>query len=197
MTRNVLIQIGHLNIESLTKTGLRNWRNVNYLRTSTGSKGERDYFSKKVVPLLVTLLKKVGVNVTLTDAIYHKDIFAKKFDLCISMHYDGGGVENRCMVSSPKRKQGYLNLVAHNKADNFCKIFKSIYPSYTKTINRDNRITSGMLEYYWFDYVQMDSPSVIIEHFNSTSIVGKNLILSPNIVANADYTVILSYLAQN
>ena len=64
----------------------------------------------------------------------------------------------------------------------------------TGAINRDERITEGMLWYYAFDYVPMDTPAVIIEHFNHTSEKGKELKGNPELVAEADYKAILQFL---
>lgn len=187
----ILLMCGHKNIQNITQQGLRSWRNVSALKRSTGASGEMDYFDKKVIPLLKEKLEAIGVEVDVIDAIWN-DKYNTKHDLFISFHFDGGGTENRCMISSPLRNKipAYLNDEAHKIADEFCKVWKEIYPNLTGTVNRDNRITAGMLEYYGFDYTNVDTPSVIIEHFNHTSEQGEKLKQDAEKVANADFEVI-------
>lgn len=196
--KKVILQIGHLNIEKITSEGLRSWRDVNYLKKSTGASGERKYFSEVIVPELKKRLEQAGIEVLVSDAIYN-DITKQKADLWVSFHYDGGGDENRCMISSPLRNANplYLNSKAHDEADKFCEIWKGIYPNVTGAINRDNRITAGMLEYYAFDYTDMNTPAVIIEHFNHTSLKGQELKEKYQSVVHGDYLAILKYFGMD
>ncbi|MCK5016384.1 MAG: hypothetical protein KAS32_04855 [Candidatus Peribacteraceae bacterium] len=193
--KSVCIQVGHWQCESLTAKYLRNWRSAEILRRSTGASGERDYHWHKVMPLLTDLLIAKGIQVYLTGSIWD-DIYKRDFDLWVSLHYDGGGSENRCMVSAPIRSAvpAFLNDKAQRESERFCAIWKSIYPEITGTINRDERITEGMLWYYAFDFVPLDTPAVIIEHFNHTSEKGKELKGKPELVAEADYKAILKFL---
>lgn len=194
--KKVCLAIGHWNIEQITSEALRSWRSSSALKSSTGASGERDYHWNKVMPILRDKLIASGVQVHITDAIYHDDIYSQEYDLLLFMHYDGGGTENRCMCSAPKPSQvpPYLNPEAQKKSEEFCTIWRNVYPEMTGTVNRDNRITQAMLDYYGFDYAPMDTPSVILEHFNHTSKVGEQLKNDPEKVAQADLTAILKFL---
>lgn len=193
--KSVCIQIGHWQIENISAKNLRSWRSVDILRKSTGASGERDYHWHKVMPLLKDMLIARGVQVYITGAIWD-EIYKRNFDLWVSLHYDGGGSQNRCMISAPTRDAvpAFLNDKAQRESERFCAIWKSIYPEITDTINRDERITEGMLWYYAFDYVPLDTPAVIIEHFNHTSTKGQELKQKPELVAEADYKAILQFL---
>ncbi len=194
--KSVCINIGHWQCENLTAKNLRSWRSAELLRHSTGASGERDYHWHKVMPLLKDMLIARGVQVYITGSIWD-EIYAKQnFDLWISLHYDGGGSENRCMISAPTRDAvpAFLNDKAQRESERFCAIWKTVYPEITGVINRDERITEGMLWYYPFDYVPLDTPAVIIEHFNHTSEKGKELKQKPELVAEADYKAILEFL---
>lgn len=190
--KKILLQIGHQNIEKLTGEGLRKWRDYTALRKSTGASGERVYFGK-LVPILAERLKKAGFEVTVTDAIYNGGVYNVIYDLYISFHYDGGNDQNRCMISSPLRGQEYLTAKAHDEADRFCTVFKETYPQLTGTVNNDAMITAGMREYYGFDFVDENTPAVIIEHFNHTSPQGAILKNDIEKVVNADYLTILKF----
>ena len=191
----IILQVGHWNIERITNEALRSWRSTEVLKRSTGASGERDYHYNKVAPMLKKKLEDAGFTVVIVDGIYNSETI-KKADLWCSLHYDGGGSENRCMISSPKRGQGYLHAKAHDTADKFCEIWREIYPQHTGTVNRNERITAGMLEYYGFDYVEMDTPAVIIEHFNHTSERGEYLKQNADKVAHADYLAILKFFGK-
>ena len=193
--KSVCIQVGHWQIENLTAKNLRSWRSVDTLRKSTGASGERDYHWNKVMPLLKDLLIARGVQVYVSNGIWD-DIYKQNFDLWLSMHYDGGGSENRCIISAPTREAvpAFLNEKAQREAERFCAVWKSVFPEMTGTINRDNRITEGMLWYYAFDYVPMDTPAVIIEHFNHTSDKGQELKEKPELIAEADFKAIMKFL---
>lgn len=194
--KSVCLQVGHWQIENLTAKALRSWRNVDVLRKSTGASGERDYHWNQVMPRLRDKLIERGVQVYIANGIWN-DIYADhNFDLWVSLHYDGGGSENRCMISAPTREAvpAFLNDKAQREAERFCAVWKSIYPNITGTINRDNRITEGMLWYYAFDYVPLDTPAVIIEHFNHTSPKGEELKKNPDLIAEADFQAIMNFL---
>ena len=194
--KSVCIQIGHWQIEGITAKNLRGWRSPEILGHSTGASGERDYHWHKVLPLLKDLLIAKGIQVYIVGSIWDEVYSKQNFDLWISLHYDGGGSENRCMISAPTRTAvpAFLNDKAQREAERFCAIWKTVFPEITGTINRDERITEGMLWYYAFDYVPLDTPAVIVEHFNHTSEKGKELKEKSELVAEADYKAILEFL---
>lgn len=198
--KKVCLQVGHWGIEGINtpeqKAQLRSWRDTSVLQRSTGASGERDYHWNKVMPLLRDKLIAAGVQVYIVDAIYRAETYNQNYDLWVSLHYDGGGTENHSMVSSPLRgaSPAYLNAQAHNEADRFCEIWRRTYPAKTGTINRNERITAAMREYYAFDYVPYDTPAAIIEHFNHTSALGEQLKQNAEIVAQADFEAIIEFL---
>jgi hypothetical protein len=194
--KTVLISVGHKNIRNLTSEGLRSWRDPSKLHGSTGASGELDYFWNEVAPRLKSKLIGAGINASIVDAVYHRDVYDKSYNLFVSMHYDGGGTQDRCMISSPRRNivPPYLNETAYNESDRFCTIWKNIYPQLVGTINRDERITPGMWDYYMFDYVNEDTPSVIIEHFNHTGTNDQKLKNDPDKVAEGDFQSIIRFL---
>lgn len=194
--KKVLIIVGHENIENLTHAGLRSWRSIETLKKSTGASGERDYFSNKVVPKLKELLEQAGVEVKIVDALYHEDVYSQDYDLCVAMHYDGGGSGNRCMASAPNKNitPPYISEEAMAKSDEFINKWLVSYPEDTGVTVRQDLITAGMYDYYCWDYVGFDTPSVILEHFNHTSLRGEELKGEPDVVAKADAKVILNFL---
>ena len=194
--KSVCIQIGHWQCENLTAKNLRSWRSAELLSKSTGASGERDYHWNKVMPLLKEMLIKKGIQVYIAGSTWDEIYSNNNFDLWVSLHYDGGGSENRCMISAPTRSASpaFLNDKAQRESERFCAIWRSVYPEITETINRDERITEGMIWYYGFDFVPLDTPAVIIEHFNHTSTKGQELKQNPKLVAEADFKAILQFL---
>lgn len=194
--KKVCLQIGHVGIEGLQQEYLRSWRSATILQKSTGASGERDWHWNQLMPKLRDKLIQAGVQVYIVDAIYRQEIYTQNYDLWISLHHDGGGTNDRCMISAPNRntKPDYLNSGAQQEAERFCAIWKELYPQITGNPNNDNFITAGMVDYYGFDFVSMDTPAVIVEHFNNTSPKGQELKNNPDLVAEADCKVILKFL---
>jgi len=194
--KRVVLQIGHWNIENITSQGLRSWRSPSILQRSTGASGERVYHWEQVMPLLRDKLIQAGVQIYIVDATYQQEIYQSEYDLWVSLHYDGGGTGERCMISAPNRdtQPAYLHPTAQSEAERFAQIWKSIYPEVVGVPNRDDIITIGMKDYYAYDYVGYDTPSVIIEHFNHTSSRGSYLKNHPELVAEGDFKAIVKFL---
>jgi len=195
--KKVCIQVGHWGIEGLQQEYLRDWRSAAVLQRSTGASGERDWHWNQWMPKLRDRLIQAGVQVFIVDAIYRQDIYTQNYDLWISGHFDAGGTNDRCMISAPNRdtKPNYLNDAAQREAERFCAIWKEIYPQITGNPNNDNFVTAGMIDYYAYDFVAMDTPAVIVEHFNNTSPTkGAELKNNPDLVAEADCKAILRFL---
>lgn len=195
--KRVCIQVGHYKIEEITSESLRSWRSPELLKRSTGASGERVYHWDKVMPLLRDKLIDAGVAVHIATAIYEPWTYNQEYDLWISMHYDGGGTGERCMVSAPNRNTSpaYLNPGAQNESERFAQIWKNTYPDIVGVPNRDDIITAGMRDYYAFDYVGYDTPSVILEHFNHSSSRGTYLKEHPELVAEGDFKAIAKFLS--
>lgn len=200
MAKSVCIAVGHWNIEQINtpeqQSHLRSWRSTSVLKSSTGASGERDYFWQKVMPLMRDKLIAAGIEVHIADAIYRDEIYSKEYDLWVALHYDGGGTDERCMITAPRRDQvpAYLNAGAHDLADRFADIWRRSYPEKVGVTLRQDRVTAGMLDYYAFDYVGFDTPAVIIEQFNHTSPRGEQLKQDPELVAQANVDAILEFL---
>lgn len=194
--KKVCLQVGHQNIEQITSEGLRSWRSADVLKRSTGASGERDWHWNEWMPRLRDKLIQAGVQVYIIDAKYSSETYNQEYDLWISGHYDGGGTGKRCMVSAPNRDTvpAYLNEAAQREAERFCAIWKSTYPDLVGVPNKDEFITPGMKDYYAFDYVGLDTPSVIVEHFNHTSPMGGQLKSDPDKVVEGDFKAIMEYL---
>jgi hypothetical protein len=193
--KTVLIVIGHYNAESITSQGLRSWRDWNYLRRSTGASGERD-FNYKVMEKLRDKLIAAGVQVYIHDATYKTEVYNRNYDLLVTLHYDAGGTEERCMIAAPKRGQTppYLFEQAQVLSEKFADIWRRVYPQVVGVPNRDNRITEGMTDHYLWDYVKEGTPCAIIEHFNHTSPKGTELKKNPELVAEGDFKAIREFL---
>lgn len=148
------------------------------------------------MPALRDKLIEAGIQVYITDGIYNANIYNRDYDLCIFLHYDGGGTGERCMVSAPNRATlpAYLNSEAFTESEKFAQIWKATYPEIVGVSNKDSAITAGMRDYYAFDYVGLDTPTVIVEHFNHTSPRGTELKEKPELVAEADFQAIIKYL---
>ena len=194
--KKICIMCGHWQIENITSESLRSWRSPSVLKKSTGASGERDYCWNELMPKLRDKLINAGIQVYIAGATYSQEIYSREYDLWVSLHYDGGGTGERCMISGPNRstKPAYLNETAFSESERFCQIWKSIYPQIVGVPNRDSIITAGMRDYYAYDYVGYDTPSVIIEHFNHTSLRGGQLKKNPDLVAEADFKAIIKFL---
>ena len=194
--KRVCLQIGHWGIENITKEGLRSWRDVNYLKTSTGASGERDYFWEKIRQPLTDKLNATGqMHVYIAGATYNPEIYNQEYDLWISFHWDAGGTGERCMISAPNRatQPAYLHETAQSEAERFCQVWKSIYPSIVE-VPFNTMVTDGMKDYYAYDYVGYDTPAVLIEHFNATSTRGTYLKEHPELVVEGDFKAICKFL---
>lgn len=194
--KSVCLLVGHWNIENITSEGLRSWRSASTLSRSTGASGERDYHWNKVMPLLRDKLIAAGAEVYITDAIYNDYIYNREYDLLVALHYDGGGTGERCMAAAPDRatKPDYLNQNAFAESEKFVAVWKRVYPEITGQPYREDLVTQGMTNYYAWDYVGYDTPSVILEHFNHTCAGGTALKNDPEKVAEADFQAIKTYL---
>ena len=196
MPKSVLLIVGHQNIANITKEGLRSWRDANALRASTGGTGEANFNWNDVMPKLRDLLIAKGLQVFITDAIYHKDTYSREYDVAIALHDDGGNTNNRSMSSAPLvgATPAYLNAPAQAEAERFARVWNKTYPAKTGTINNDGAVTAGMREYYMFDYIGSDTPMIIVEQFNRDSPKGKELRQNPTLVAQGNADAILEFL---
>ena len=194
--KTVCIQVGHWQIESITSENLRSWRSPSILSRSTGASGERDYHWNEIMPRLRDKLINAGVVVYIAGSTYQPEIYEREYDLWISLHYDGGGTGERCMIAAPNRatQPPYLHEQAFSDSERFAAVWKQTYPEIVGVPNRDEFITAGMVDYYAFDYVGYDTPSVIVEHFNHTSPRGTYLKENPELVAEGDYQAIIKFL---
>lgn len=187
--KSILLIAGHWNIETITAKGLRRWRAYSELRKSTGASGERNWIWEQLIPLLRDKLIAAGVQVYITDAIYHEETYSRDYDLCLALHYDAGGTDSRCIISKPNLSQDppYLFPEASQKADQFISDWLAVYPQMTGIASRQDRITDGMTDYYAWDYVKEGTPSVIIEHGNNTCIDdSRKMMNQTEMIAEAD-----------
>jgi hypothetical protein len=168
--KTCLLIAGHWQIENISAKGLRKWRSYANLRKSTGASGERDWVWNDLLPLLRDKLIASGVQVFITDAIYHEETYSRDYDLALALHFDAGGTDSRCIISKPNPSQNppYLYPEALAKADEFISHWLAVYPHKTGIASRQDRITEGMTDYYAWDYIKEGTPAVIIEHGNNT-----------------------------
>jgi len=170
MTKSILLICGHKNIENKTAKGLRKWRAWSELKKSTGASGERDWVWEKLMPLLKDKLIASGIQVFITDAIYHEETYNRDYDLAMALHYDAGNENSRCIIAKPRLTidPPFIVATASAKSDEFISSWLAIYPKITGITSNQKAITEGMTDYYVWDYVGTESPSVIIEHGNNT-----------------------------
>lgn len=200
MTKTILLVCGHWNVENITALGLRKWRAWSTLKSSTGASGERDWIWNKLMPLLKDKLIASGVQVFITDAIYHEETYSRDYDLCIALHYDGGGTDSRCIISKPLADivPPFISSTASLESDKFIAEWLSIYPNRTGILSRQDRITEGMTDYYAWDYVKEGTPSAIIEHGNNTCPADHDRMFNQTeVIAQADVDAICKYLGVN
>lgn len=194
--KTVCLQVGHWNIETITQEGLRSWRSSAALKKSTGASGERVYHWEEVMPRLRDKLIAAGVQVYVSDATYNQEIYGRDYDLWVSLHYDGGGTGDRCMVSAPNSatRPAYLNAEAQSKSERFAQTWKETYPGIVGVEYREDFVSAGMKDYYAFDYVPYGTPAAIVENFNHTSPNGARLKQDPELVAEANFQAIIKFL---
>lgn len=198
--KTVLLIAGHKNITTLTSEGLRTWRSATALRKSTGAAGEREWVWDKLIPLLRDKLIAAGVQVFITDAIYHPDVYSRDYDLCLALHFDGGGTDSRCIIGKPNPNQTppYIFPEASAKADEFIAHWLATYPAITGIASHQDRISEGMTDYYAWDYVKEGTPAVLIEHGNHTCPADYDTLFSRvETVAEADVEAVKRFFHLN
>jgi len=196
MAKSVLIICGHKNIEGITAKGLRTWRAWSQLAKSTGASGEKDWVWDKLMPLLRDKLITAGIQVYITDAIYHEETYSRDYDLCVALHFDAGGENSRCMISKPRPDivPPFITSEASLQSDHFISHWNETYPAKTGIKLRNDAVTVGMTDYYCWDYVGVNTPSVIIEHGNNTCPSDHETMFDrTNLVADGDVEAILKY----
>jgi len=198
MNKSILLICGHKNIENITARGLRKWRSWSSLKKSTGAAGERDWVWDKLLPFLRDRLIAKGYQIFITDAIYHEETFNRDYDLCLALHYDVGGTDSRCIASKPRQTidPPFINPEASLLSDQFLSCWTSIYPNRTGIALRQDRITEGMTDYYAWDYIKENTPSVIIEHGNNNCDFDHDKMHNhPDLIADADIEAIEKFFA--
>lgn len=168
--KSILLIAGHRNITSITNEGLRNWRSATALKKSTGAAGEASWVWDTLRPLLTQKLIEAGYQVFVTDAVYHQDIYSRDYDLCLALHFDGGGTDSRCICAKPRAdiQPPFITAESSSKSDKFVGDWVSVYPSIAGIASHQEKITEGMTDYYAWDYVGVNTPTAIIEHGNNT-----------------------------
>ena len=198
--KSVLLICGHKNIANITQEGLRSWRSASTLAKSTGASGEVGWVWDKLMPLLRDKLIALNYQVFITDAIYHKDTYSRDYDLAVALHYNGALGDNppsTCIISKPRENidPPFINQSASDLSDSFISKWIKIYPEKTGITLRQDLVTAGMTDYYAWDYVGMDTPSVILEHGNWVNTSDyKKMFEQTNMIAEADVEAINSFL---
>lgn len=196
--KSVLLICGHKNIENIGALGLRKWRSYTTLRKSTGATGERDWIWEQLMPKLKDKLIASGIQVFITDAIYHDETYNRDYDLCLALHFDGGGDDSRCIISSPRSTiiPPFITKDASLLADQFVATWVQTYPQITGITSRQDRITPSMTDYYCWDYVKEGTPAVIVEHGNVTCPSDYHTMFEEtDKVVDGDFQSILKFLA--
>jgi len=180
----------------MTTKGLRKWRSAVALRKSTGASGERDWLWNVLRPRLTEKLIAKGIQVFITDAIYNEDIYSRDYGLAIALHYDASNENSRCMSAKPRPTidPPFISADASAKSDKFISDWLSIYPSKTGITSNQGAVTEGMTDYYAWDYVGTNTPSVIIEHGNNTCPSDYDKMFNnPDLIAEADVEAVVKY----
>lgn len=168
MPASVLIVCGHVGIEQLTAEGLRPVRDVAFLRRSTGSRGEREY-TGFLGPVLADALRKRGVEVIVTDSIYAQAIYARRYDLLISLHYQRDNPQSRAFVGIPAEHgvgdgTPYISPEARAKSRKWADRFHNEYPAVTGIPATPAPGEGGNLVHnYLWDFPTLDTPCVLAE----------------------------------
>lgn len=171
MTARVLIVAGHNGITNITADGLCN-RDVAFLKTSTGTRGEQAW-TGFVAPALRDELIKRGVDAVANDAIYAKSIYDQDWDLVLHLHLQRDRVTSRACAARPEDLGvcgvEYISAAARTKADMWLARFVNEY-SIVSTIpvtQGPPNVTVNMTQFYGWDYLSKDSPGVLVECGNA------------------------------
>jgi len=194
--KSILLIVGHWNIENIGTKGLRKWRSAVELRKSTGAAGERDWLWMTLMPKLKDKLIAEGIQVFITDAIYHEEIYSRDYDLALALHYDAGGTASRCIISPPRTTidPTFISPDASKKADEFIQDWLNTYPTLTGIPAKQSAITDGMTDYYAWDYIGTETPAALIEHGNNTCPTDHDKMFNQaDLIAQADVNAIVKY----
>ena len=161
---DILLQIGHKNIESITDERLA-VGDAARLRRSTGAPGEREW-AEALSHQLGLRLGELGCRVTVVDAIWHPDIYAIKYDLMLSLHHDGGGTDSHAMASEAFRN---TNEIAAGWGYAMVRFWGEEYEDITGIPVKQQLVNANMTHYYGWSYPTVDTPRVLLEHGNGSS----------------------------
>lgn len=164
---SVLIVCGHVGIENLTSEGLRPVRDVAFLRRSTGSRGEREY-TGFLGPVLADAIRKRGIEVTVTDSVYAKAVYERRYDLLISLHYQRDNPQSRAFADIPAEQgvgdgSAYISPEARAKSAKWQDRFHNEYPQVTGIPATPDKAGENLTHNYLWDYPTTDTPCVLVE----------------------------------
>lgn len=158
----IIVSAGHQNIGNITADKIGQ-ASADDLRGGTGANGEMQW-NVQTASALANLLRAAGADVALTDAIYHEDVYAQDADLCVAIHYDGGGGTGHaqyCMASVVHSGPSTENV--DTRAQTFVDAWYKSYPLELH-IPGSGPVTNDMLEYYGGWYRTAQTPMIILEH---------------------------------
>lgn len=165
----VLLVAGHNNIEAITNDGACAGRDFTSLRASTGAHGEREWTGSFVQQLADALRATGLVDPTVTDAIYHPDVYAKHFDLCLINHYHRDADTERAMFAGPDAgmAQQWISADAEAQANRFVDRLVGGYTARTGIPVTEPLVTLNMTQIYTYCYVERETPPVCCEWGNA------------------------------
>lgn len=165
----VLLVAGHNNIEGITNDGACPGRDFTSLAGSTGAHGEREW-TGSFVQLLADALRATGtVDPIVTDAIFHADVYAKHYDLCLINHYHRDADSERAMFAGPDPAMSKLWVSddAEAQAQRFVDRLAGGYTGATGIPVTEPLVTLNMTQIYTYCYVERETAPVCCEWGNA------------------------------
>jgi hypothetical protein len=161
----ILLVAGHIGIENITAAGLRSWRDVAKLRGGTGAGGEREV-NIEVANLLQRALLNRGLDVVVTDAVYHPELYEdpRGWALCLAIHAHRDANQHGRFAIPDTIAPPFLSDAALARSRDYRALFRQHYSDLTGIlVDQADLGTIGMRQLYTWDFVPLETPSGCLE----------------------------------